>query len=211
VALVLDCTPNPIPAAQVTTCTLKASGSDGTLPRGNVNVASDGPGSFGPVTCSPSDSSTQTCSFTFTPASSASLTRTLTATFTPNDAVHLTNIVNVSLDIPWFPAGFTLWTGAGSGSGVVAYAPSSCSTLGGGSIPNGGQDSSGRICFAYLMVSRKDCLNDIYASANALVNNVVVGYTNDLEHVAAGQQVLMTSVVYGHPGATLQLTKIDCY
>jgi hypothetical protein len=112
---------------------------------------------------------------------------------------------------PWQPpAGFTLWTGYGTGKNVVAYQPASCMTIGGSQIANGATDPQGNICWAYTLVSQKDCEADIYARVDINQNGVVVGYSNDLEHVAAGQQVLMHGVVSGHPGATLTLDEVDC-
>jgi hypothetical protein len=110
------------------------------------------------------------------------------------------------------PAGFIVWTGDGTGSGNVAYQPSTCRTIFGVDLQNGQSDSHGAICFSYLVVTQNDCSYDLYVMANVVdPSGVTVGYTNALQpSVKAGQTVKMQSIVYGHPGSHVDLVKITC-
>lgn len=124
----------------------------------------------------------------------------------------------------WWPSGYAGWTGTGdtfvNGQSLVAYQPSSCPTLGGGSVPNGQSDTIGDICWAYTMQVNVQFSNGttgcktLYVSANEISGGVIVGYTNYLAtDVPNNQAVLVTRVVPpdGYPGLQLQLSEIDCY
>lgn len=129
------------------------------------------------------------------------------------------------VNTPWWPSGYSGWTGAGSnsfvkGQSLVAYAPASCNTIGGGQVANGQPDSIGNICWAYTLEvnvvwgnGAAGC-SSLFVKANEISNGVIVGDTiAEASSVPNNQPVLIHQSVrpQGYPGLTLQLTEIDCY
>jgi hypothetical protein len=97
---------------------------------------------------------------------------------------------------PWYPKGFS-----DTGFEGFAFLP----------LENYSCQFSFGTCAKFKIVSRTDCLQNLYVKTNLLRNGEVVDWSNDTAVVRSGQVAVMETNFSSDTGGSWQIVEISCY